>query len=588
MQKKNTTLQFMFFILDFFKSSGWLGFLPVLFSLVLAVQETAVPWIIKKLIDTISLTDKDIVQDVIFLAVAYIFFTEIANVMFRVRDYYKLRELPRIKSNLLMNMYERLFQKKVSYYHNNSSGEVLNKITSIYQGIEVLFKMVVDIFLWRMFALLIAGASVSLVSVEYTALIFVWAVIFVLITVKLSKAATQDVKSFSKSRSKIFGEVNDSIINFTNIKLFGKYNHEHNRLHTSLKKHEPFERKMLSNILKTGFVQGVLVTILSAIVVVSLCYLKLNHLITVGDFAFVIVISGTIIRNTYSISADIVQFSKELGICVQAFESLAKEELEENKQTSLPSKDEGHIEFKNVRFLYNESKVIFNNLNLKIEAGQKIGIVGFSGGGKSTLINLINKFFPAQEGDVLIDGVSVEQISEKDLSRKVTTIYQDPILFNRTIYENIAFGSNTATEDEVYQAASLACCDAFIDKLPEKYNTVVGERGVKLSGGQKQRLLIARAFLKKSPIYIFDESTSSIDSITENKIQENIKKYITQSTAIFVAHRLTTLKNMDKIFVFKDGDIIESGMHDSLINQSGYYSKFWDVSSHQEKAMTEF
>jgi ATP-binding cassette subfamily B protein len=238
---------------------------------------------------------------------------------------------------------------------------------------------------------------------------------------------------------------------------------------------------------------------------------------------------------------------------------------------------QGTIELKNVDFRYDgkNERDVFVGLNLVIPAGQKVGFVGPSGGGKSTLTKLLLRFMDVTSGQITIDGQDIAAITQDDLRRNVAYVPQEPLLFHRSIYDNIAYGNPEASRQEVLDAAKLAHADEFINRLANGYETLVGERGVKLSGGQKQRVAIARAMLKKSPILVLDEATSALDSKSERHITSALDALMKNRTTIVVAHRLSTIKKLDRIIVLHDGQAIEDGTHDELIKTGGVYSELW-------------
>ena len=239
------------------------------------------------------------------------------------------------------------------------------------------------------------------------------------------------------------------------------------------------------------------------------------------------------------------------------------------------------IEFNDVSFDYNEGKnnsPVFKNLNLHIKSGEKVGLVGPSGGGKSTLTRLILRFEDIQSGSIRIDNQNITLVTQKSLRESVAYVPQEPLLFHRSISENIGYGANCDLE-EIVAAARLAYADEFIANLPNGYDTIVGERGVKLSGGQRQRVAIARAILRNSPILILDEATSALDSESEVYIQKALQELMKQKTTIVIAHRLSTIQKMDRIIVMDDGKIIEQGTHAALLSKDGMYARLWNHQS---------
>lgn len=275
----------------------------------------------------------------------------------------------------------------------------------------------------------------------------------------------------------------------------------------------------------------------------------------------------------------ILRLSKIIGICNHAINSIniPHEIIDIPDALSLFVKN-GEIKFKNVVFQYENNKPIFKNLNVTINAREKVGLVGYSGSGKSTFLKLILRLIEPQSGIISIDSQDIQKVTQETLREQIGIIPQHPELFHRTIMENIRFSKTNATDQEVIFSAIQAGCHQFICELPQKYTSFVGERGVKLSGGQKQRIAIARVFLKKAPILLFDEATSSLDSVTESSVQTNLDELMENKTTIVIAHRLSTLKNMDRILVFKDGRIIEDGTWSSLLkNSGGHFYKLWHM-----------
>ena len=238
----------------------------------------------------------------------------------------------------------------------------------------------------------------------------------------------------------------------------------------------------------------------------------------------------------------------------------------------------GEIVFDNVNFSFNETREVLSNIKLKINAGEKVALVGPSGAGKTTFVRLLLRFYDVTGGHIEIDGNDIKNITLESLRNNISLVPQDPLLFHRTIKENIRYGKPNATDEEVVEASRLAHCVEFIENLPNKYDTYVGERGIKLSGGERQRVAIARAILKNAPILILDEATSSLDSNSESLIQDALSTLMRGKTTIVVAHRLSTIKKMDRIVVLKNGSILEEGTHNSLIRKKdSLYKDLWTL-----------
>jgi ATP-binding cassette subfamily B protein len=271
------------------------------------------------------------------------------------------------------------------------------------------------------------------------------------------------------------------------------------------------------------------------------------------------------------------EFFRALGVAKQALSLMEDpQDLADQPEAQELKVTNGEIVFESVDFHYAEKK-LFHQKNVRILGKEKVGIVGFTGAGKSTFINLILRFFSVDGGRILIDGQDISSVSLESLRRHIALIPQDPILFHRSLRENICYANPTASKEEMIYVTKQAHCDEFISHLPNGYESKVGERGTKLSGGEKQRIAIARAMLAKAPILILDEATSSLDSVTERYIQDSLEKLMENRTTLVVAHRLSTLSRMDRILVFDKGAIVEEGTHEVLLSKNGLYARMWNM-----------
>jgi len=272
------------------------------------------------------------------------------------------------------------------------------------------------------------------------------------------------------------------------------------------------------------------------------------------------------------------QFNQALGKAKQSLNALLiPHDIKDETNATQLLVTQGRIEFSRVKFNYLGGYSLFQNKSVIIDAGQKVGLVGYSGGGKSTFVNLILRLYDVVDGQILIDGQNISDVNQESLRQAVAMIPQDPTLFHRSLKDNIRYGKTNASDDEVILASQKAHAHEFISLLPEGYEALVGERGVKLSGGQRQRIAIARAILKNAPILVLDEATSQLDSITESDIQESLWELMQGKTTLVIAHRLSTLLHMDRILVFDKGHIVEDGTHAELLNRDGLYKSLWDA-----------
>jgi ATP-binding cassette subfamily B protein len=336
----------------------------------------------------------------------------------------------------------------------------------------------------------------------------------------------------------------------------------------------------LNQELGTGAVQrsiNIMVIILSVL-------LAVQGIIEVGTIYLALTFTVAIMRRLWDLNNTFRSFTRVFGDARDMAEILQiPPEVEDpvNPRSFKPSN--GEITFENVTFHYKEDsvdKALFKKLNLSIKNGEKIGLVGPSGGGKTTITKLLLRFMDIQEGKINIDGIDISSVAQQDLRKYISYVPQEPLLFHRSITDNISYGNVAASKKEIKMAASKAHADEFISQLPEGYDTLVGERGVKLSGGQKQRIAIARAMLKDAPILVLDEATSALDSESEQLIQDALWKLMAGKTAIVIAHRLSTIQKMDRIIVLDNGKIVEEGTHKELAKKkNGLYARLWNHQS---------
>lgn len=571
--KSNSVFNFFVFFLKQYKRYM---IIPIVFAVMLAVQESLGPYLIKTIVDGIPVAFSNQEWSPIMIAgVCYVLSVEAVNIMFRLRDFFKLRVFPEVKANIVVDMFDSLLEKSYSFHIDYFSGQLSNKIADMIKGIETIFNMVVDVLLWRILSLSIASVTLYFVQPYFALVLLVWSVIFVLGTIKLSHKTHMLAVRFSASRSHLFGKITDALANILSTILFQNQRSERSIIKNLLIEHKEKEQKLLRRTLLIGFYQGLMVTLFTACVTFGLIHLCRKGGITVGQFSLVMILSGTVIRNIYSVSSDLVQFSKEFGACSQAINTIFGTPNVSDDNNSRLCIHQGTIEYQDVCYSYGGHHHVLNHLSLKINAGEKIGIVGISGGGKTTLVNLLLRLFEPNSGQILIDNQNIALVTRASLCGQIAVVPQEPILFNRSIADNIRFGVPNATDDMIIDAAKRAYCHDFIVKLEQGYESVVGERGVKLSGGQKQRIALARAFLKDAPIVVFDEPTSALDSLTERYIHNSLSDMIEHKTAIVVAHRLSTLKHLDRILVFNQGQIIEQGTHAELLKNQQLYSQLW-------------
>lgn len=577
---QNLPGQLMPFIWRYLKNRKLYLFVFFLCALLGAIEMTLSPYLLKVIIDAVSQYPENyqLYNAVLIPAIIYMSLPMILNIFYRFNYYLHLRLYPEIKSSMSKDMFSYLMRHSHAFFQNHFAGSLTRKISNMVENIEALIAMPFELFLPRIFSIIIASATLfAVVDPIFGVILFVWALTFMGLSYMAAKSSEKISRELSESESKVDGTMIDAISNVMAVKLYANLPQEIAHVDRDIQQVVKNDRKLQWKNLKVSFAQGTGVTILIGTMLSSLIYGRLHGTVSPGDFALVMMVSLMFLDGVFRVGNDLQKYSKLIGTCNQALSFVRlPHEIKDIPGATEIKVMTGEIKFENVKFQYTNNQSLFNNLNVTIYPGQNVGLVGYSGGGKSTFIKLILRLIEPQSGQILIDAQDIQKVALRSLRKQIATIPQDPELFHRTIMENIRFGRSEATDEEVIEASKKAKCHEFISELPEQYQCLVGERGVKLSGGQKQRIAIARAFLKQAPILLLDEATSALDSITEDYIKESLHELMLNKTTIAIAHRLSTLKDMDRILVFVDGKIVEDGSLETLVqNTTGHFYKLW-------------
>lgn len=499
---------------------------------------------------------------------------------FRLMDVLQIRLFPPLRSEIVARVFEYLNRHSYVFFQNNFAGSLANKVSDISQSCTRIL-LILDEYLGVTIAVVIAIVTMAMmVHVIFAVIVILWIISLLLISYACNKQTVKLSEVFSEARSSMIGQIVDAVGNFVNVISFSRHTFEDERIEASLDSIREKDSQLQKHILKIRIFQDIAFTLLIAGLVFSLITLHGKGLITAGDFALILTLTSSISQNIWWVLNRLSEFAEELGRARQALSIIAQEhDVVDRAGANALEVREGQIEFENVSLTYENNSKLFKNKSVTIRGREKVGLVGFSGAGKSSFANLILRFFDPQGGQIKIDGQDICEVTQESLRSNISYIPQDTALFHRSLYENIAYGNPLATKDEVYEAAKKAHAHDFIMELPNHYETLVGERGIKLSGGQRQRVAIARAFLKNAPILILDEATSALDSQTEALIQDSLRELIKDRTTIVIAHRLSTLSQMDRILVFQDGRIIQDGSHEQLLEEAGHYKDLWAMQS---------
>jgi ATP-binding cassette subfamily B protein len=558
-----------------------IGFIFI--ALIWSTNMSLSPYLLKILIDSVVQYSNDHAQLLAHISIpilCYILLTIILNINFRLYDYINLKLYPYLKGSIDKDMFSYLLDHSYTFFQNTFAGNLTRKIWDMAENIEPLISIPNEWFYPRLFAAIIASLTLSVVVHPIFGIILIsWTILFIYISYVAAKGTEKYSRDFYENIAKMTGTASDSISNMMSVKLFDNKAHELRHLNQDVNRLVDSDRALQWYNLKVNTLQDIGYTLLITAMLIALVYGIKQDWISPGDFALVLSLSISIAWNIPEIGKQMQRFSKVVGACNQAL-SIIKipHEIIDAPNAKLLSITQGEIKFEKVLFHYENNESLFNDLSITIHPGEKIGLVGFSGGGKSSFIKLILRLLDIQKGSILIDGQNIKEVTIASLRQQIGTIPQEPELFHRTIMENIRFAKTDATNQEVIEAAKKAKCHEFITELPDQYQSLVGERGIKLSGGQKQRIAIARAFLKNAPILLLDEATSSLDSITERYIHEGLHDVMANKTTLVIAHRLSTLRDMDRILVFDKGKIIEDGSLDKLLeNKNSHFYKLWQM-----------
>lgn len=561
------------------------GFFIVALSL--SIEMSLTPYLLKVIIDIVVQYQNYqspivMINATLIPVVLYIFVRIFSDFHIKLYNYINLCLYPKIKAEITKDIFTILINNSYDYFQNNFTGSITQQIFNMINNVENIIQICNELFYHRMFTLIVASTTLFMsVPPIFGAIIVVWSTIFVCLSYLASKPLKILSQKLSEANSSFAGTISDSISNVINIKLFNNINYEVLNIEQKLKELTCIDKNLRWYNLKVNIFQSVSITIFIGSMLIALVYMRSKNLVTVGDFSLVLGISISFMYSIYGIGMEIQEFIKSVGMCNQALNFIVDPYEIMDLHTALPiCVNNGEIKFNNVNFSFRNNSPLFINFNLTIPHAQKVGLVGFSGGGKSTLIKLILRLIEPESGQILINNQDVKTVTKNSIGEQIAVISQDPELFHRSIIDNIRFAKINASDEEVINAAKQAECHNFIISLPNGYQSLVGEKGIKLSGGQKQRIAMARAFLKNSAILLMDEATSALDSVTEKYIQKNLIKLMANKTTIVVAHRLSTLKNMDRIIFLENGTIIEDGSLDELlVKPNGHFYKLWQMQS---------
>lgn len=535
--------------------------------------------LIKRLIDLLfNAADGDISMLILPAGLVVINFIVFDNFTWRGINYIWAKYVPLIQNRIIAQTLDYTLSHSHEFYQNNLSGKISKQITTLVDGISRIITYTTANFLRGLSLLFTAFLAAYFVNPIFSVILIAWFICFAGFCILTSKQLVSLSDELAKTESVVVGELVDSLSNHGNVRIFARRIYENLRMTPFFSRQQQAYTRTYLHSTFISCIEGGLIALMMAFSTFFLVYLYGKGLITVGDFALILGLSMETGHIMWFTMSEVDKFHEAVGKCKQSLVSLLQPiEICDKPNASNLECHSGLIIFDKVKFHYKDTEPLFQNKSIEIKPGQKVGLVGYSGGGKSTFVNLILRLYDVTQGAVLIDGQDIRDVTQDSLRENIAMIPQDPSLFHRSLMENIRYGRINATDEEVIEAAKAAHAHEFISKLPKGYDSLVGERGIKLSGGQRQRIAIARAILKNAPILILDEATSQLDSITESLIQESLQQLMQGKTTIVIAHRLSTLLYMDRILVFDKGKIVEDGTHNELLAKWGVYKILWDA-----------
>ena len=557
------------------------GFFIIVGIIGASITEVIVPLYLKDFFNALSSNNtKDIIlKNLIFILIIIAGLKLLQWLLWRIVNFIDAYFQSKIMADLNNYCFAYLHKHSFAFFENNFTGSLIKQV----QWFANAFVKIINKILYNIIYLIITFIAITIIFFKENIFlgigIMIWLIIFLLINWFFTKYKFQyDIKR-NEAETKASGLLADSIANHSNVRFFNAYQREVKNFENKIEKVQKFRKFTwdLSNI----FIA--IQTFLMIVLEIGILYLAIKlwqkNILTIGSFvliqAYLIQIFnqlwdfGYAIRNIFEALSD----AEEMTIILNTPYKI--QDIKNAKDLKILN---NKIEFEKVFFNYHKTQTVLKNFNLTINSNERVALVGPSGGGKSTIIKLLLRMYDVKEGKILIDNQDISQVTQESLWENISLVPQDPILFHRSLMENIRYGKPEASDDKVIEAAKMAHCHEFISKAINGYDTFVGERGIKLSGGERQRVAIARAILRQSPILIFDEATSSLDSESEHFIQDALDKLMQNKIVIVIAHRLSTIKKMDRIIVVDNGEIIEQGNHQELIEkESGIYKKLWEL-----------
>jgi ATP-binding cassette subfamily B protein len=563
------------FILHYIRAWRWHFFALIAMVVLAASCAVGVQYEMKVLVDAMARVPQQV--DAAWLALAvFIGLVAIESVLWRLSGWLACRTTIGVGVRIRLDLFNYLSHQSMRYFADNLAGSLGHRIT----GTAGNFGALTNTLIWRIAPPFVdfLGALVIfwLVDWHMAVVMGVYVVVVTSGLIVFGERGRPLHGAYAAKSNVVGGEIIDVISNMWAVKAFSARQREWQRLRERFEDEAASQRTSWMYTEKVRVAYDVVLWFMAAGMLAWAVYQWTRRSISPGDVVVVSALTFRILHGSRDVALSLVDLVQQFGYIDDTLHVIGKvPAVVDARDARDMQPHRGSVEFRNVSFHYARRGQTLRDFNLYVPPGEKLGVAGPSGAGKSTLINLMQRLYDVQSGGVFIDGQRVESIKQDSLRASLSVVPQEISLFHRSVMDNIRFGRPDATDEEVVAAARAACCDEFVRCLPEGYETIVGERGVKLSGGQRQRIGIARAFLKDAPVLIMDEATSALDTESEMRIQRNVVDRFPERTVIAVAHRLSTLVNFDRIIVVVDGRIVEEGTAAKLRAHNGVFEKLW-------------
>jgi ATP-binding cassette subfamily B protein len=546
-----------------------------------------VPIFYKQAVDSLSGNVSGIVVVPVALLIAYGLARVLAQAFGEFRDAIFSRVAQRAIRLAGLNTFRHLHRLSLRFHLGRKTGGISRAVERGTKGIEFLLRfMLFNVIPTLLEILLVCGVLWKLYGLVFALITFSTMCIYIFWTLVVTEKRLKYRRAMNESDSEAHSRAIDSLLNFETVKYFGNEEHEANRFDQALRGYENAAVKSGISLAVLNIGQGLIISVGVTVSMLLAAKGIQDGSMTIGDFVLVNAYLLQLFLPLNFLGFVYREIKRSLTDMDAMFNLLnQQEEVRDAKDATPLVTTGGEVIFDNIRFLYDDRRPILKNVSFHIKPGRNIALVGPSGSGKSTISRLLYRFYDVAEGRIMIDQQDIRDVTQSSLRAAIGMVPQDTVLFNETIYYNIAYGRPGASPSEIEEAARIAEIHDFIMTLPDRYQSKVGERGLKLSGGEKQRVAIARTILKRPQIMIFDEATSALDSATEQAILSSLKKVSQNHTTLTIAHRLSTIIDADEILVLQAGIVVERGTHRQLLDQAGTYADMWQRQQQAAKAL---